>query len=493
MITINPVFQVLAVTDNAAALAAGNPVSALAPGQIGFFSYQTGLSIDGTNPAQNRNFYIAVGVDPGSTGSTTDFVKSAGNKIEKKGLRAFTNKPYVAGQNKKIVVTVGKVACSVEYGVKFEFRSELTYRNFGYSNPWKSFTTMSAICSDACVDCGAGDANSVVIGLANEIALDPDQILTTRFLDPTDNSVIPDINAWKVGFNGLVPPAAPTGTPSGSGGTVLAGTYKAVVTALNANGESLGSAESATVTTSGTTSSIAWDWADVVGATSYHLYVTPINGASGSEASFFTSSTSNVTQTTPTGTAGTVPTLLSPPSVNANANQTALLEVTIASTPLYNYSQINLNYLDPRQVNAYLSFVEGFGLDTTQADTQALVYEDGAGYDLQEKEYMALGWSGSPYRVSELLGVSTIKKPYYTTTNGQYQVFALTYENEGIGGGLKYKSSGMTYVAVPTANTTALNSINALFHRLVDDAVGNDTTVNTAFPVATPYAVSFEG
>lgn len=493
MITINPVFSVLVPTDNAAILASGNPISALAPGQIGFFSYQTGLSIDGTVPAQNKNFYIVVGVDPGNTGSITDTIKSAGNKIEKKGLRAFTNKPYTAPQNKKIVVTVGNVACDREYGVKFEFRSELTYRNYGYSNPWKSFTTMSAICSDACVDCGAGDPNSVVLGLANEIALDPDQILTTRFLDPTDNSVISNLANWKVGFNGLTPPAAPTGTPSGTGGTVLAGTYKGIVTALNANGESLGSPESATVTTTGTTSSIAWDWADVTGATSYRLYVTPINGASGSEASYFTSSTSNVTQTTPTGTAGTVPTLANPPATNANANQTALLEITIAATPLFNYSQINLNYLDPRQVNAYLSFVEGFGLDTVQADTQALVYEDGSGYDLQQKEYIALGWQGSPYRVSELLGVATINKPYYTTITGTYQVFAISYENEGIGGGLKYKSSGLTYIAVPVANTTALNSINAILHRLIDDATGNDTTVNTAYPVATAYAVSFEG
>jgi hypothetical protein len=73
--------------------------------------------------------------------------------------------------------------------------------------------------------------------------------------------------------NPIVSPAAPTLTPSTTGGTLPAGTYNYRIAANNLNGETLAGPEAASnVTTTGTTSSIAISWTAVPGATSYEIY-----------------------------------------------------------------------------------------------------------------------------------------------------------------------------------------------------------------------------
>jgi len=57
-------------------------------------------------------------------------------------------------------------------------------------------------------------------------------------------------------FPGLAAPAAPTATPSASGGTLAAGTQTYAVSAINVNGETTPSAQ-ASATTTGTTSSVS--------------------------------------------------------------------------------------------------------------------------------------------------------------------------------------------------------------------------------------------
>lgn len=490
MVSINPVFSVLVASANSVILAAGSTPDQLAPGQLGFFSYQTGLSIDTTNVAQNKNFYIAVGLDPASTGSTVDINRSAGNNIEQRGIKAFTNKPYVAPVNKKMVVNVGKVNCNSEYAIKLEIHDQREYATYGYNAPKLTFSTVTSLCADNCTDCGAGDPNDVVAGLAAELALDPNGLFTTRFLDPRDGSVITNLPQWREGVSdSLIPPAGtPTGTPTTGTGATAAGTYRAKITALSATGESLPSNETAAVVLSAT-GEIAWAWTASAGATSYRIYVT--SGATGTESTYFTSATNSFTQIATTGTAGTPPTGIVADAPNANAGITAQLEITVLLDALVSYAQINLNYFDPRGVDAYLSFVEGFGTDSTQAITQALVYEDGTGYDIVHQEYIALGWKGSPYRLSNV-GVPTVQFPYYATNAGTYQVFTITNENSGVGGSARYQASMRTVIAVPSANTTALNSINAALQRIVNAASGNDSTVNAAFPVATSYTVEFE-
>ncbi|HEV2709144.1 MAG TPA: hypothetical protein VGU67_02925 [Edaphobacter sp.] len=109
---------------------------------------------------------------------------------------------------------------------------------------------------------------------------------------------------------GLVAPGTVTPTPSTTGGTLAAGNYFYKVTALNAAGETTGSAEASTTTT-GSTGSVALAWAAVSGATSYRVYR---GTAAGAESVFYTTGTNSYTDTNAASTAGTVPTTNTTPS-----------------------------------------------------------------------------------------------------------------------------------------------------------------------------------
>lgn len=77
-------------------------------------------------------------------------------------------------------------------------------------------------------------------------------------------------------------PTASAPSTATTGGTLAAGTYRAVITAVNARGETSISNEVSQVTT-GATSTITWNWTNVSGETSYNIYVTAVNGATGTE------------------------------------------------------------------------------------------------------------------------------------------------------------------------------------------------------------------
>ena len=100
--------------------------------------------------------------------------------------------------------------------------------------------------------------------------------------------------------------SAPSGlvaTGSTTGGTLAAATYYYKVTALNGSGETTGSTE-VSVTTTGTTSSVALTWTAVPGATSYRIYR---GTAAASENVYYTSTSNSFTDTGAANTGGTVP------------------------------------------------------------------------------------------------------------------------------------------------------------------------------------------
>lgn len=107
------------------------------------------------------------------------------------------------------------------------------------------------------------------------------------------------VNNGKPNENFATAPAAPTATPSASGGTILAGTYYAQIIAIDAyGGQSALGTISAGVTTTGSTSSIPWTWTAVAGAASYRIYVGNVNTA-GTMNRYFTSATNSYTQIAP--------------------------------------------------------------------------------------------------------------------------------------------------------------------------------------------------
>jgi hypothetical protein len=91
----------------------------------------------------------------------------------------------------------------------------------------------------------------------------------------------------------------PTGTPSASGGTLQSGTYFAKILAVDEYGAiTAASTETASVSVTGPTGSIAWAWTAVTGAVKYLVFVGPITGG---QCTYFESTTNSFTQTAPVG------------------------------------------------------------------------------------------------------------------------------------------------------------------------------------------------
>lgn len=80
----------------------------------------------------------------------------------------------------------------------------------------------------------------------------------------------------------LTPPVQAALVKADTGGTITAGTYRYVVTAINANGETRASNEQTIVVTAAT-STVTVSWGAVTGATGYKLYKTAAGGATGTE------------------------------------------------------------------------------------------------------------------------------------------------------------------------------------------------------------------
>lgn len=118
----------------------------------------------------------------------------------------------------------------------------------------------------------------------------------------------------------MAPPAAPSLTPSASGGTLTSGTYYYVIDALDgAGGETTRGVEASTPVT-GPTGSVVLSWAAIPGAASYRVY----RGTSaGAENTYYTTSSASYTDTGSAGTGATPPVVNTAYSVNVDGDGTS--------------------------------------------------------------------------------------------------------------------------------------------------------------------------
>lgn len=118
-----------------------------------------------------------------------------------------------------------------------------------------------------------------------------------------------------IAFEVLPPPVQSALATATTGGTITAGTYRYVVTAINANGETIASNEQ-TIVTTGSTSTVTVTWVTVAGATGFKLYKTAAGGGTGTELLYKTVglvvTDTDTTPGTPTGAFPTVNTASNP-------------------------------------------------------------------------------------------------------------------------------------------------------------------------------------
>lgn len=342
----NPVTRLLVTKNNAAVLAAGNPPSALAVGQIGIFDYDTNLSIT-TNTA--RHFYLAVGTDLTSTGAITDIAKSAGTHIQKNNITAYNLRCYTPGQAEVTDITGFTVKCDTDYGIKIGVTNGEAYANYGYNSPSKTFMVHSNCCTDDCAACPAGNCNDVALQLATAINNDVDAVMTAQLIDYT--------------------------------------------------------------TTPGTNAVVAF-------GSAYTTW--------------------------------------------AAANPTKCLGVRVISTPeaLKNFATINQKYDFIRGTNISVYLIEGFDCNGTVTAFQDLVYEQGSGYDVAEREYLNAGYNGQGnYRLSGMLGM-----PLNTVLSAQanpltkYLTVSLHHDLKSEGDSRYYSNGLLTHICMPCPDTTTIAS-----------------------------------
>jgi len=119
-------------------------------------------------------------------------------------------------------------------------------------------------------------------------------------------------------------------------------------------------------------------------------------------------------------------------SVTANSVVTQSLVMTVNPKSLKKFSEINLGYFFPNQTEIIVTSTKGFKNATI---TTPMVYEEGAGTDVKQLEYVANGWKNStPYRVSPLNGVALEGAQYFADQDKKYDLIHLSYDQVSVSG-----------------------------------------------------------
>jgi len=131
------------------------------------------------------------------------------------------------------------------------------------------------------------------------------------------------------------------------------------------------------------------------------------------------------------------------------------LILTVQAKAFADWCSINLNYFSPRQTEIIVTPIDGF--EATVIDT-AMVYEDGAGYDVKQMEYEAGGWNGKPgpYRASDLMGVAFEGFQYFADASKNYDVYHASYDLVSVSGWRKDDHFARTIVAAENGATATL-------------------------------------
>lgn len=162
-----------------------------------------------------------------------------------------------------------------------------------------------------------------------------------------------------LGSAALTPPAAPAPTNATSGGTVAIGTYKAVVTYVNGNGETIASASGSTTTTTAASTLTVPSPGAQAGATGWNVYLTQAGGST------FTKQNSSpiaigtgYTTTTPPTSSGSQPPVLnttlattSKQGVITPSGQVIVRDVTSAAQSILTSGQVAGGEMDPMQAD----------------------------------------------------------------------------------------------------------------------------------------------
>ena len=406
----NDVFKVLVA--ETMLTTAGQSVSQLAPKQIGVFNADTNLSL-AANSAAPKGFYLAVGVaDKSNPAILGDIVTSAGQLIQKENVKFYQAQKYSAGLPEIVEITNFTAKSDSEYAIKFEFRNQRIYNQQGYNQFSKTYVVKTS-----CGTTSEGDPVELV----------------TKFLEALNNDGTGMFKAEAI-----------------SGGTLLT-----VTTAPTVAGDitvSIGDVDIAvTVAATDTAAEAATKIAAAINAATTTDAKAVASGATVQISNIVIGTEATVDE-------GTTLAVVTATGGNAVIDLATIAEgvtpgIRVTTNPLAvnEFCNINTLYLKPRETVMIVSLTSGFDCGGIVEVIQDVVYEQGSGYDVRQREYKAGGWNGKPgpYRVSELNGVASNGFRYFSDADTKYNRVNLTYDQFSIGGWQEYLNNLATEVYFP--------------------------------------------
>ena len=408
----NDVFSVLVA--QTMLTTAGRSVSELAPKQIGVFNADTNLSL-AANSAVPKGFYLAVGVaDKSNPAILGDIVTSAGQFIQQENVKFYQAQEYSAGLPEIVEITNFIAKSDTEYAIKFEFRNQRIYYQQGYNQFSKTYVVKTS-----CGTTSVGDPVELVTKFVEALNNDgtgmfkAEAIAGGALLTVTTAPTVADNITVSIGEVDITAAVAATDTAAQAATKIAAAINAATTTDAKAV------ASGATVQISNIV--IGTEVAVDEGTTLAVATVTEGNA---------------VIDLTTIGT-GVVP------GIRVITNPLAVNE----------FCSINTTYFKPRETVMIVSLTSGFDCGGIVEVTQDVAYEQGSGYDVKQREYIAGGWNGKPgpYRVSELTGTASVNPGfrYFADVDVKYNRINLSYDQSSLGGWQNYLNNLATEIYFP--------------------------------------------
>lgn len=185
---------------------------------------------------------------------------------------------------------------------------------------------------------------------------------------------------------------------------------------------------------------------------------------------------------------GDIDALIAFNEANPTAKVYADIRIEVNALPIVDWCNVNLRYFHPRQILIIPSILEDFKcIGAVTEDVQELAFTEGAGYDVQQKEYHSqLNSLGSPYVVLTIPGVAK-NNTFFSDRNVNYDQFEIEYDFVSGSGFGSYASAALTTtIAVPATDTVTRNGlaavIDVLFAGLGFDTLASDVAAANVDP-----------
>jgi hypothetical protein len=457
----NPVSRILVTSGDQALLAAGSRMDALAVGQLGIFNIHTGLSVDGSVPANAKDIQLAVGVNRSGGGTIEDIETSAGQVIQVRNVTGYTAKPYISPLPKIVEISGFTAKCETSYAIKMEFRNQKNYMLAGFNALMKTFNYRTACCvGEPCISCADGDANELALGMAKAINGDVDKLATASFFV---NRIQATVGAEPTAAGNIVVTLAghPTTVAIVDADTVTTAAAK-IVAAVNADADALVTGTSALGVMS------FYPKAFVVGSTQTLVYTTPVAGMT-------------ITTIVPAAKVLVADAAAAASFIAAVPGVALGIRITGNTDPAPKFNgNVPIKYDANRGHEILVALIDGFNCNGVVTTIQNLRYEEGAGEDVFLEEYMAGGFNGrpGPYRISSVTGLERGNTDHFASKTAKYSKVTLTYNQESYAGWGEYKNDLETIVAIPCADATTIASLATMFDAIFTQfgAMTNDLT-----------------